>query len=178
MCEKHLVNFQAKMPRTSTTGRGGNKRKARDEQGDQAHPSKAGKSKAGGEDTWWQSKCSEKDLLRLVAEGLLQEKSMLDWRPAGKDECSFEFIGVTICFSLFAGWGLALPPSNFFHGLLHFYTLNLFHLNPNSIVHLSIFVHLCEAFLGIQTHFNLSCYFSSETAPRCEHSKLVGPAPS
>ena len=33
------------------------------------------------------------------------------------------------------------------------------HLAPNSILHISIFVHLCEAFLGIEPHFDLFCYF-------------------
>jgi hypothetical protein len=43
--------------------------------------------------------------------------------------------------------GLALPASPFFCGLLDFYDLNLTHLNPNSILQIAIFVHLCEAFL-------------------------------
>jgi hypothetical protein len=29
------------------------------------------------------------------------------------------------------------------------------HLTPNSILHLSIFTHMCEAFLGIDPHFDL-----------------------
>ena len=29
------------------------------------------------------------------------------------------------------------------------------HLTPNLIIHISIFVHLCEAFLGIEPHFDL-----------------------
>ena len=29
------------------------------------------------------------------------------------------------------------------------------HLTPNSFVHLSVFIHLCEAFLGIEPHFEL-----------------------
>ena len=33
------------------------------------------------------------------------------------------------------------------------------HLTPNSILHISIFVHLCEAFLGIEPHFDLFQYF-------------------
>ena len=33
------------------------------------------------------------------------------------------------------------------------------HLTPNSILHISIFVHLCEAFLGIEPHFDLFRYF-------------------
>ena len=33
------------------------------------------------------------------------------------------------------------------------------HLTPNSILHISIFVHLCEAFLGIEPYFDLFQYF-------------------
>jgi hypothetical protein len=47
---------------------------------------------------------------------------------------------------------------SFFRGLLDFYHLNLTHLNPNSILHVSVFVHLCEAFLGILRHFGLWKY--------------------
>jgi hypothetical protein len=54
--------------------------------------------------------------------------------------------------------GLALPVSPFFRGLLDFYDLNLTHLNPNSILQVAIFVHLCEAFLGILPHFGLWRY--------------------
>jgi hypothetical protein len=45
-----------------------------------------------------------------------------------------------------------------FRGLLDFYHLNMTHLNPNSILQISIFVHLCEAFLGILPHFGLWKY--------------------
>jgi hypothetical protein len=54
--------------------------------------------------------------------------------------------------------GLALPISPFLCGLLDFYHLNLTHLNPNSILQVSVFVHLCEAFLGILPHFGLWKY--------------------
>jgi hypothetical protein len=42
--------------------------------------------------------------------------------------------------------------------LLDFYELNLTHLNTNSIMQVAIFVHLCEAFLGILPHFGLWRY--------------------
>jgi hypothetical protein len=48
---------------------------------------------------------------------------------------------------------LALPVSPFFHDLLDFYSLNLTHLNPKSVLQITVFVHLCEAFLGILPHF-------------------------
>ena len=36
-----------------------------------------------------------------------------------------------------------------------YYRIQLHHLTPNSFVHISIFMHLCEAFLGIEPHFEL-----------------------
>jgi hypothetical protein len=60
--------------------------------------------------------------------------------------------------SLFLICGLPLPISPFFRGLLDFYHLNLTHLNPNSILQISVFVHLCEAYLGILPHFGLWKY--------------------
>jgi hypothetical protein len=44
--------------------------------------------------------------------------------------------------------GLALLVSPFFHGILDFYSSNLTHLNPNYVFQITVFVHLCEAFLG------------------------------
>nr|AAR00598.1 hypothetical protein [Oryza sativa Japonica Group] len=40
------------------------------------------------------------------------------------------------------------PPSKFLLLVLNFYGLSLLHLNPNSIAFLSIFAHLCEAYVG------------------------------
>jgi hypothetical protein len=54
--------------------------------------------------------------------------------------------------------GLALPASPFFRGLLDFYSLNFTHLNPNSVLQIAVFVHLCEAFLEILPHFGLWKY--------------------
>jgi hypothetical protein len=72
---------------------------------------------------------------------------------------------------------LTLPTSNFFRGLLHSYKFKLFHLNLNSIVHISIFVHLSEAFLGIQPYFNLfRFFFQLKLQPDANHPKLVGGA--
>jgi hypothetical protein len=53
---------------------------------------------------------------------------------------------------------LLFPSLLFFCGLLDFYDLNLTHLNPNSILQVAIFVHLCEAFLGVLPNFGLRRY--------------------
>ena len=58
-------------------------------------------------------------------------------------------------FRDFIEHGLAVPVSEFFHALLQFWGIQLQHLTPHSILHLSIFTHFCEAFLGILPHFHL-----------------------
>ena len=58
-------------------------------------------------------------------------------------------------FRDFVEHGLAVPVSEFFHALLQFWGIQLHHLTPQSILHLSIFTHFCEAFLGILPHFHL-----------------------
>jgi hypothetical protein len=39
------------------------------------------------------------------------------------------------------------------------------HLTPNRVLHLSIFVHFCEAFLGIPFYYTFSLLLSFEAAP-------------
>jgi hypothetical protein len=43
--------------------------------------------------------------------------------------------------------------------LLDYYKIEYVHQNPNSIFHVSVFVHFCEAFLGIRRHWTLLCKF-------------------
>ena len=56
--------------------------------------------------------------------------------------------------------GFALPISNFFRSFLDFYGLQPHHLSANSIVSLSAFTTLCEAYLGLWPTTELwSSYF-------------------
>ena len=60
-----------------------------------------------------------------------------------------------VLFKAFVEHGLALPACDFLRGLLFFWGIQLHHLTPDSILHIAIFVQLCEAFLGIYPHFDL-----------------------
>jgi hypothetical protein len=55
-------------------------------------------------------------------------------------------------FVRFAERGLALPASDFFKGLLGYYGVEYVNLNPNGIFHTAVFIHFCEALLGIKPH--------------------------
>jgi len=123
-------------------------------------PKKASKGKSVAaepthEEGWLPSKCSESDLETLVSAGLLLEKSVIQWRPALGEDRPYENTGEIIIFAPYLERELGLPCSFFFFGLLRYYRIQLHHLNPNFFVHISIFVHLCEAFLGIEPHFEL-----------------------
>ncbi|RLM73977.1 retrotransposon protein, putative, Ty3-gypsy subclass [Panicum miliaceum] len=115
------------MPRKSAAGRG---KKSENEGGEESSPlAKVAKTVVDGE--WRSSSCREKDLLRLIAEWLLQEKGVVQWRPAGTDSYPWEMTGETILFAPFTNRGLALSSSNFFRGVLGFYKIKHYHLIPN-----------------------------------------------
>jgi hypothetical protein len=101
---------------------------------------------------------SESDLLHLVSVRVLPPKELCSWRICRGVTVPTEDTHESVIYIPFLIRGLALPISPFFHGLLDFYHLNLSHLNPNSILQVSVFVHLSEAFLGILPHFGLWKY--------------------
>jgi len=67
--------------------------------------------------------------------------------------------GQLVIFEDFDRRGFGLPAHPFLRKLLDYNGITLVHMNPNSILHLSIFINLCEAYLGIDSHFNLFRYF-------------------
>jgi hypothetical protein len=101
---------------------------------------------------------SESDLLHIVSIGVLPPKEFCSWQICRGVTVLTEDTHESVIYIPFLICGLALPISPFFRGLLDFYHLNLTHMNPNSIMQVSVFVHLCEAYLGILPHFGLWKY--------------------
>jgi hypothetical protein len=100
---------------------------------------------------WKKSKAKTKDLLALLNSGFIREKEVDMWRAVAGDPYPMEKSEDEIpMFARFAERGLALPVSNFFKGLMGYYGIEYLNLNPNGIFHTAVFVHLCEAFLGIK----------------------------
>jgi hypothetical protein len=80
------------------------------------------------------------------------EKEMDLWRATTGDPYPMENTDEILMFARFMERGLALPASDFFKGRLRYYSIEYLNLNPNGIFHVSIFVHFCEAFVGIKPH--------------------------
>jgi hypothetical protein len=55
--------------------------------------------------------------------------------------------------------GFGVPSHRFLCSLLWSYGLELHHLAPSWILHMVAFITLCEAYIGIEPHFNLWSYF-------------------
>jgi hypothetical protein len=105
---------------------------------------------------WKKSKTKTEDLLALLHSGFIREKEMDMWRAAAGDPYPMEKSEDEILmFTRFAERGVTLPASDFFKGLLGYYGVEYLNLNPNGIFHTTVFVHFCEAFLGIKPHWIL-----------------------
>ncbi|KAK1619944.1 hypothetical protein QYE76_025461 [Lolium multiflorum] len=103
---------------------------------------------------WTASAISNRDINRLRALGFISA-SEDDIRLPGAVSCPKPPKGFTVMFVAFLFCGLSLPAHEFLRSLLFFYGIQLWQLTPNSILHLSIFITVCEAFLGIDPHWGL-----------------------
>jgi hypothetical protein len=127
---------------------------------------------------WKKSKLKMEDLLALVNSGFLREKEMDLWRPAAGDPYPMEKNPNEIpMFARFVERGLAVLTSDFFKGLLRYYDIEYLNLNPNSIFHVSVFVHFCDAFVGIKLHWVLfRKFFRVKPQPSTNDPRVVGGA--
>jgi hypothetical protein len=114
---------------------------------------------------------------KLEKAGLIPSQSLIGWRTAPGEDFPMPSQEEVVVYQKFFVAGLGLPTSDFFRGLLHYYGLELVHLNPNSILHISVFIHLCEAFLGIPPYFALFVHlFQLKPQPSSNKLKVVGGA--
>ena len=104
---------------------------------------------------WKPSSIRHEDLEKLLEDGLLQPQAVAGWRADPGMAWLFNEIDDIVVFTPFYERGFAMPAHIFLRSLLFFYGLELIHLDPNSILQLSLYIHLCEAILGIDPHFHL-----------------------
>jgi len=108
---------------------------------------------------WVKSTLTEEDLNAMVIEGIIPDRETSEWRPAIGELFLTPHTHEIVVFEAYFVPGFGLPAHPFLRNLFRYYGISLCHLNPNSILHISIFINLCEAFLGITPHFNLFRHF-------------------
>ena len=107
---------------------------------------------------WVKLTCSKDAPNTMVFNGVLPDQATVRWHPVAGECYSTPHAGEIIVFELFFCRGLGLLAHPFLCDLLWYYGITLCHLTPNSILHITIFINLCESFLGIEPHFNLFCH--------------------
>ena len=124
---------------------------------------------------WPAPTTTEDQLCELVGDGLIQSKDIAEWRAPGEHRVPAPGPGEIILFVSFICAGLCLPASAFLHQFLGYFGVTLNHLTPNAVLHLSIFVHLYEAFLGISPSLSLfRHFFRLKPQPHREDSNVLG----
>ena len=123
------------------------------------NPKKTSPKKAGARascDKEWVPSCTrEAELERLVEAGVLPDRITAGWRPTSGEPYPMPHTDEAIVFEDYFWRGLGIPVHPFLRDLLEFWRVSLCNLHPNTILHISIFIHLCEAYLGVLPHFNL-----------------------
>ncbi|KAK1685535.1 hypothetical protein QYE76_046383 [Lolium multiflorum] len=102
---------------------------------------------------WERSKISNQDTNTLKRLGLMTKEDAIRFPseesyPKPPMEYRVSFVDHLIR-------GLSTPIHDFLRGLLFVYGIQLHQLTPNSILHISIFITLCECFLGIPPNWAL-----------------------
>jgi hypothetical protein len=127
---------------------------------------------------WKKSKAKTEDLLALLNSGFIREKEVDMWRATAGDPYPMEKSEDEIpMFARIAERGLTLPASDFFKGLMGYYSIEYLNLNPNGIFHTAVFVHFREAFMGIKPHWILfRKFFRVKPQPSASNPRVVSGA--
>ncbi|KAK1650279.1 hypothetical protein QYE76_068084 [Lolium multiflorum] len=105
---------------------------------------------------WGKSKVTRESLLPYVASGVIPEFKQERWRvPPANEVEPLTRPGEFVLFLSFLDRGFALPSSDFIRQLLAFYGINICDLGPHSVQQISLFVALCECYLGCPPYFPL-----------------------
>jgi hypothetical protein len=113
------------------------------------------------ESGWTASEVTQEHLQNLVSQGLMTAAELATCRVP-KDPASPVPAGgyVVVCVAFFE-WGFGVPSHQFLQSLLQLYGVELHYLTPSGILYLMNFLTLCEAYMGIEPHFNLwNCQLS------------------
>jgi len=107
---------------------------------------------------WKKSRSNTRSINDLVEKGLLHNQEIRGWRTPEAECYPDPRAGEIVVFEYFFKRGFGIPVHPFLQGLLLYYEIGTCNLHPNSILLVSTFIHLCEAYVGIEPHFDLFRY--------------------
>ena len=111
-------------------------------------------ARSGSKGKWEASTVTEKNVKGLRSAGYLAD-NIAHRIPDEDHVIPISEPGERVVFLPHFTRGMGFPLHPFVRGLLFFYGLDFHDLAPNSILHVSAFIVVCEAFLRIPPHFVL-----------------------
>jgi hypothetical protein len=102
---------------------------------------------------WERSKISNQDVNLMKKLGLMKKEGAI--RFPSEESYPSPPIEYRVSFVDHLIRGLSTPIHDFLCGLLFVYGVQLHQLTPNSILHVAIFITLCECFLGVPPNWAL-----------------------
>jgi hypothetical protein len=121
------------------------------------------------------SASDENEICKLVVGHFLPDRTMLQWHPTTSEDIPTSNTNEIVVFASFFQCGFGLSVCNFLSRLLNHYQIELVHLNPNSILQITVLVHLYECYLGIPPNFPGSKnYFFLKYQPSVANRKVIG----
>ena len=108
---------------------------------------------------WVGSVSNEATLNRSVEDDVLPDRVTAGWRPAHGESFLTPRGDELVVFEDYFYRRFGIPMHPFLRGLVGYYENSICNLSPNSIQHVSVFIHFCGAYLSILSHFDLFCHF-------------------
>jgi hypothetical protein len=108
---------------------------------------------------WNKSLSTEATLTKLVTAGIMAKATIGGWRTSTGENYPDPRPGKIVVFKDFYWRGFRNPCHPFLRKLCDYYSASICNLHPHSVLVVSVFITLCESYLGIQSHFNLWRHF-------------------
>jgi hypothetical protein len=108
---------------------------------------------------WTASKVMQEHLQNLMSQRYMMAVELTACHVPKDPASPIQAGGYIVACMTFYEQGFGVPAHQFLCSLLQLYDLGLHHLTPLKILHMAAFVTLCEAYMGIEPHFNLWNYF-------------------
>jgi hypothetical protein len=104
---------------------------------------------------WTTSEVTLEHLQNFVSQGCMSAVELATSRMSEDPAFPAPMGGYVVACAAFHEQGFGVPSHRFLYLLLQFYDLELHHLTPSEILQMAALVSLCEAYMGVEPHFDL-----------------------
>jgi hypothetical protein len=119
------------------------------------------------------SEVTQVHLQSLMSQGFMTAAELTTCHVPEVPACPVLAEGYVVAFMAFYERGFGVPSHQFLSSLLQHYGLELHNLTPLGIWHITTFMTLCVAYMGIDPHFDLWNYFFHVRHPQDPDMEMI-----